>query len=166
MTFLDKGGIIISWGRSTGLFMGKLEITRGKEDKEEFQLPVRDISEDIQKAGLYCPGSLMKTTLLEDHPLTLGMLEEIGIFFRGRPVFASSIPSFDMDRRVIGKFPEKNILMSGYCEKQEAVGDKTNLVWLKKGKGQLVLFGFNPQFRASTPVAFKLLFNALLLPGI
>jgi hypothetical protein len=166
MTFLDKGGIIISWGRSTGLFMGKLEITRGKEDKEEFQLPVRDISEDIQKAGLYCPGSLMKTTLLEDHPLTLGMLEEIGIFFRGRPVFASSIPSFDMDRRVIGKFPEKNILMSGYCEKQEAVGDKTNLVWLKKGKGQLVLFGFNPQFRASTPVAFKLLFNALLLPEI
>ncbi len=166
MTFLDKGGNIISWGRSTGLFMGKLEITRGKDEKEEFQLPVQDISENIQKAGLYCPGSLVKTILLEDHPLTLGMPPEIGVFFRGRPVFATSIPSFDMDRRVIGKFPEKDILISGYCEKQEAVGDKTNLVWLKKGKGQLVLFGFNPQFRASTQAAFKLLFNALLLPKV
>ena len=166
MTFLDKGGIVISWGRSTGLFMGKLTITHGKDDKEEFQLPVRDISANIQKAGLFCPGSLMKTMLLADHPLTQGMPREIGVFFRGRPVFATSIPNFDMDRRVIGKFPEKDILMSGYCEKQESVGNKSNLVWLKKGKGQLVLFGFNPQFRASTEVAFKLLFNALLLPKL
>ncbi len=166
MTFIDKGGHIIAWGRSTGLFMGKLEITRGKDEKEEFQLPVRDVSENIQKAGLYCPGSLMKTILLKDHPVTFGLPNEIGVFFRGRPVFSTSIPSFDMDRRVIGKFSEKDILMSGYCEKQEVIGDKTNLVWLKKGKGQLVLFGFNPQFRASTSVAFKLLFNALLLPKI
>ena len=166
MTFLDKGGIIVSWGRSTGLFMGKLEIVRGKDDKEEFQLPVRDISENIQKAGLFCPGSLMKTVLRQDHPLTYGMPKEIGVFFRGRPVFTTSIPNFDMDRRVIGKFLERDILMSGYCEKQEKVGNKSNLVWLKKGKGQLVLFGFNPQFRASTQVAFKLLFNAVLLPKI
>ena len=71
-----------------------------------------------------------------------------------------------MDRRVIGKFPEKNILLSGYCEKQETVGDKTNLVWLRKGKGQIILFGFSPLFRASTQVAYKLLFNALLMQKI
>ena len=166
MTFLDKGGIIISWGRSTNLFIGNLEIVHGKDDKEEFRLPVQEISQQIEKEGLYCPGSMMRTLLLEDHPLTLGMEKQIGVFFRGKPVFSTSIPSFDMDRRVIGKFPEKDILLSGYCEKEESVGNKTNLVWLKKGKGQLVLFGFNPQFRASTPVAFKLLFNALLLPKI
>ena len=166
MTFLDKGGIIISWGRSTNLFIGNLEIVHGKDDKEEFRLPVQEISQQIEKEGLYCPGSMMRTLLLEDHPLTLGMEKQIGVFFRGKPVFSTSIPSFDMDRRVIGKFPEKDILLSGYCEKEESVGNKTNLVWLKKGTGQLVLFGFNPQFRASTPVAFKLLFNALLLPKI
>jgi hypothetical protein len=71
-----------------------------------------------------------------------------------------------MDRRVIGRFPEKEILMSGYCEKQETLADKTNLVWLKKGKGQAVLFAFSPIFRASAQAAYKLFFNALLLPKI
>ncbi|UCG27060.1 MAG: hypothetical protein JSV24_08785, partial [Bacteroidales bacterium] len=71
-----------------------------------------------------------------------------------------------MDRRVIAKFPEKNILMSGYSEKEETLGNKTAMIWLKKGKGQLVLFGFNPQFRASTQCTFKLLFNSLLLTKI
>ncbi len=164
--FLDSGGTILSWGSSTPLFIGKLEIPRGKEEKEEFQLPVEDVSERMQKAGLYCPGSLLKILLLEDHPLTLGLPREIGVIFNGRPVFSTSIPIFDMDRRVIGKFPEKNILMSGYCEKQELLGDKTGLVWLKKGKGQVVLFAFSPIFRASTQAAYKLLFNALLLPKI
>jgi len=166
MAFLDNGGTLISWGGSTPLFIGKLEIVRGKEDKEEFQLPVQDISENLQKSGLYCPSSLLKILLLEDHPLTLGLPREIGVIFNGKPVFTTSVPIFDMDRRVIGKFPEKNILMSGYCEKQETLGDKTNLVWLKKGKGQIVLFGFSPLFRASTQAAYKLLFNALLLPKI
>jgi len=166
MAFLDAGGTILSWGASTSLFIGKLEIPRGKEEKEEFQLPVQDISEGLQKSGLYCPGALLRILLLEEHPLTYGLPHEIGVVFNGNPVFTTSVPIFDMDRRVIARFPEKNILMSGYCEKQELVGDKTCLVWLKKGKGQLVLFGFSPIFRASTQAAYKLLFNALLLPKI
>ena len=78
-------------------------------------------------------------------------------------MFTTSLPRFDMDRRVIATFPEKNILLSGYGEKAEKVGNKTAMVWLKKGKGQLVLYTFGPQFRASTQVSYKLLFNALLL---
>ncbi len=163
MTFLDKGGIILSWGRSSDLFMGPLEIKRGKDKKEEFQLPVRNIAEQVKKQGLYCPGSLLKIKLLQDHPLTYGMEKEAGVFYRGRPLYATSIPSFDMDRRVIATFPEKDILMSGYCQNADKLGNKTVMVWLKKGKGQLVLMGFNPQFRASTQGTFKLLFNSLLL---
>ncbi|MCX7973170.1 MAG: M14 family metallopeptidase [Candidatus Aminicenantes bacterium] len=207
MMFLDAGGIIISWGASTSLFLGKLEIPRpkistinkeekakvekkeekkeegmrleegGKEkaeektkeeskEKEEFQLPVKDEAEALQKAGLYCPASLLRIILTPDHPLTLGLPLEIGILFTGRPIFQTSIPLFDMDRRVIGRFPEKEILLSGYAEKIEKLGNKVNLVWLKKGKGQLVLFAFSPIFRASTQATYKLLFNALLLSKI
>ncbi len=164
MTFLDRGGIIISWGQSTELFMGRLEIARGKEEKEEFQFPVRNMAENLNKSGLNCPGSLMKVLVTSDQPLTMGMPDNVGIFYRGRPVFATSVPGMaDLDRRVIARFPEKDILMSGYCEKEELLAQKTAAVWLRKGKGQLVLFAFCPQFRGSTMACYKLLFNAILL---
>jgi len=91
------------------------------------------------------------------------MPSEAGVFSRGRPVFRTSVPGFDMDRRVIAKHPEKDILMSGYAGKEELLSKQSVMIWMEKGEGQLVLFGFNPQFRASTQSSFKLLFNAILL---
>lgn len=163
MTFIDKGGIVLSWGGSTALFEGTLKIKREKET-ESFSLPYRNIGRNLQREGLYCPGSLVKIKLKQDHPLTYGLPEEIGVFFRGNYVFRTSVPRFDMDRRAIATFPEKDILMSGYIEKEEKLSNKTVMVWLQKGKGQFVLYGFGPQFRASTQGAYKLLFNGLLLP--
>ena len=163
MTFLDDGGIIISWGRSTELFTSTLKIKHSKEDIEEFQLPVRNISSQVKEKDFYCPGSWMQLNLTDESPITIGMKDKTGIFYRGRPVFSTSVPRFDMDRRVIGKFPEKEILISGFAENEEAIGNKSALVWLKKGKGQLVLFAFQPQFRASTAATYKLLFNSILL---
>ena len=162
MTFSNQGGIILAWGRSVNLFEGILKIKQ-KDEEEEFQLPFRDISPDLIKSGLYVPGSLVKVNLIGDHPLTLGMPESIGVFSRGRPIFRTSIPMFDMDRRVIGTYPEKDLLMSGYAANEEKMGNRAAMIWMKKGKGQFVFYGFNPQFRASTQTSFKLLFNAILL---
>jgi hypothetical protein len=166
MTFLDNGGIIVSWGRSTELFNTNLKIKLDDDNSEEFRLPFNDISGQLSKKGLYCPGSFVKVNLKKNHSLTLGMDKSTGIFYRGKPVFSTSIPKFDMDRRVIATFPEKDILLSGYIENGEKLGNKTAMVWLRKGKGQLVLMAFNPQFRASTQGTFKLLFNSLLLKKI
>jgi hypothetical protein len=165
MSFSDQGGIIITWGRSAKLFEGMLKIKK-KEGEEEFSLPFRDISASLSKAGLYIPGSLVRVNLAEGHPLTLGMPESIGVFSRGRPVFSTSVPMFDMDRRVIGTYPEKEVLMSGYAAEEEKMGNKAALIWMKKGKGQFVLFGFGPQSRASTQASYKLLFNSILLEKI
>lgn len=165
MAFIDNGGIIISWGRSAKLFMETLKIPLGDEKKEEFQLPARDLTKDIKKAGFYCPRSLMKAKLA-DHPLTFGMEKETGVFFNGSLVFSTSLPRFDMDRRIIASFPEKDILLSGYCEQEEKVANKAVMAWFKKGKGQFVLFGFNPQFRASTHGTYKLIFNSIMLEKI
>jgi hypothetical protein len=165
MTFSDGGGSIISWGQSARLFEGMLKIKKG-DVEEEFSLPFRDLSPDLAKGGLYIPGSLVKVNLIEDHPLTLGMPSSIGVFSRGRPVFTTSVPKFDMDRRVIGAYPEKDILISGYASGEEKMGNRAAMIWMKKGKGQFVLFGFGPQFRTSTQTSYKLLFNAILLDQV
>jgi len=162
LRFIDQGGRVVAWGRSANLFEGSLELGEVPE-KEIFQLPFRDISETLKKKGLYCPGSLIQINLKQDHPLTSGMPSSIGVFYRGRPAFTTSVPGFNMDRRVIAAIPEKPVLLSGYCEKEQLLEQKTMVVWIRKNKGQLVLFGFNPQFRGSTQAAYKLIFNAILL---
>jgi hypothetical protein len=65
---------------------------------------------------------------------------------------------------VIATYPEGDILLSGYIEGEEQLAGKPAMVWLRSGRGQLVLFGFNPHYRASMAATYKLLFNALLLP--
>ncbi len=161
--FINDGGTVVSWGGSTGLFEGPLSFEKEKDEKEEFQFPVNDIAGQLKKDGLFCPGTLIRLKLAQNHPLTAGMPEETGIFFQGENVFMSRVPAFDVDRRVIGTVPEENIVMSGYCEKPEMIGNKALMLWLSKGKGQLVLMGFSPQFRASTHATYKLLFNSILL---
>jgi hypothetical protein len=162
MLFINEGGKVLSWGQSVDLFTGMLEITVG-ESKEEFMLPFTNAGDKARSEGLLVPGSLVRITLKQDHPLTWGMPAETGVFYRGNPLLQTSVPRFDMDRRVIGTFSEKNILMSGYIEKEELLSEKPAMIWIKKGKGQLILYSFNPQFRASTQATYKLLFNALFL---
>jgi len=162
LKFMDHGGTILSWGGSTELFEGLQTIDEG-DGKEEFTLPFRDQSAELQSQGLYVAGALLKIKLIPDHPLTYGIPDEIGVFSRGRPVFATSVPQFDMDRRVIATYASKDVLMSGFTSKPDVIADKSAVVWIKKGQGQLVVFGFNPHFRASTQASFKLFFNGLLM---
>ncbi|MFO7827551.1 MAG: M14 family metallopeptidase [Bacteroidales bacterium] len=162
LRYIHNGGKAVAWRNAAELFSGVQSFTLDK-NKEEFEFPVKDVSKSLIKKGFSSPGSLLKINLKTDHPITYGMPEEVGVFHRSSPVFTTWQPYFDVDRRVIASFPEKDILLSGYAENDEKLAGKSSIVWLKKGKGQVVLFSFNPQFRASTPGTYKLLFNAILL---
>jgi hypothetical protein len=160
LDFMENGGKLVSWGRSTELFFGLMS---PGNDKQDFRFPVQDISQRLQRDGFDCPGSFLKIHLLEEHPLTYGLPSEIGVFHRNSPVLATSFPTFDMDRRVIGMFPEDtDLLLSGYARKEELLERQPAIVWLQKGKGEAVLFSFVPNFRGSTPVSNKLIFNSLM----
>ncbi|HPC82263.1 MAG TPA: M14 family zinc carboxypeptidase [Thermoanaerobaculaceae bacterium] len=166
MAFFDGGGVILAWGRSCGLFLDVLEIKRGKGVTEDFRLPVADVGEELAGKGLDVTGSWLRVNVLQDHPLTWGMPPESGVFSRGNPVLRTSLPGPDTDRRVLASFPERDILLSGHLEGEKLLANTVAAVWTRKGKGQLVLYAFAPQFRASTPATYKLLFNALLLPRL
>ncbi len=162
VSFIHHGGVVLSWARSTELFLGDLSFERDGE-KENFRFPVRNIAGNLSNRGFDITGSLLKVNLRKDHPVTLGMPPETGVFHRGNPIFATSLPQFDIDRRVIASFPEDGALMSGFAKNEDLLSRQAALVWLKKGDGQLLLYSFSPLFRASTGGTYKLLFNGLLL---
>jgi hypothetical protein len=163
LIFIENGGRVISWRSSTDLFTGNLVLEKEKDNKEEFRLPFQNISSDLSKQGLNVTGSFLRIDLKPDHPLTYGMPSKTGIFHRGNPVFDTSFPGFGMDRRVIGSFSDQDILISGFAENDKLLAGKPALLWLKKGKGEMVMFAFAPQFRGSTNANFKLLFNSILM---
>lgn len=163
LKFIHDGGKVLAWGQSTELFMGVQEIEYGKDNKEEFTLPVTDVSKTLAKNGLEAIGCHVRVNAIKNHPLTYGMPNSFPIYFTGSPVFETSIPYFDTDRRVILSFPEGDPKVSGYVKNGELLESRAALVCVKKNQGQLILFGFNPQFRGQTTGTFKLLFNALLL---
>lgn len=161
MEYLDQGGKIVSWGQSTKLFMGKHTI--GKEDnKEQFKLPVDDVSEKLKNEGFYCPGTLINVDVETNMQFTKGLPDQIGVFYRGDPVFKTSIPIFDMNRRVLGSFTKEETLLSGYAKNVELLEEEPAMVWIKKGRGEMILFSFGPQFRAAVPSNYKLIFNSIL----
>jgi hypothetical protein len=165
VAFLSNGGTIVSWRRSTGLFTGDLTIGEG-DDQKHVSLPVRDLSEPARKHGLLVPGAFLAVDVRTDHPLAWGMPASAGIFSRGTPVLGTTIPIFDTDRRVVVEYAKQDLLLSGYAEHPEELAGKPAAIWIAKAEGQLVLLTFNPQFRASTPITYKLLCNALLLPPL
>jgi len=161
-SFIENGGTVVSWGESTELFTEGLAPPSGEEDGETIELPVSEITEDLR--GVSVPGAFLAVDFIVDHPLTWGMPQQSGAFSRGTPVFATSIPTLDTDRRVIATYPDRDLLISGFLEGEKELQNRPVIVWVRAGKGQLVLFGIRPQFRGSTPATFKLVFNALLLP--
>lgn len=162
LSFIDNGGIIVSWGASTALFEGILTI-KGSGSTEEFNLPFRNDADRLSKKGLKCPGALLRMSVKPNHPITWGVPSDVGIYYNARTAFTTSIPNLDMDRKVLGYFEEDNLLMSGFISGEKNLFNRSALIWIKKGKGQFVFFAFNPVFRASVPLNYKILYNALLI---
>jgi hypothetical protein len=164
--FITGGGMVVSWGRSTALFTEGLPLPNSDEEKESetYELPVRGVMDDLE--GVEVPGAFLAVDFIQDHPLTWGMPEKAGVLSYGTEVFGTSIPVLDTDRRVIGVYPERDLLLSGYLEGEKALQNRPAMVWVRADKGQLVLFCFEPLHRGSTPATFKLIFNALLVPPV
>lgn len=162
MEFVHKGGNVVSWGSSTDLFMGPMKISIGKEE-EDFSLPISNIAAQLKKKGLKVSGSSATLDVTLNHPLTYGLEKTAIVFYRGNPVFQTRQPGFDLDRRVIARFPKDDICPSGFMENEELLAKLPAVVWIKKGEGQMAFFAFSPQFRSSTSGVYKFLFNALLL---
>ena len=150
--FVEAGGTLIAMDSASDLFIGN------------FGLPVANVLKDVDRKDFFCPGSILRMEYDVNHPVAFGMDEESVAFFAQSPAF-KIIPNFRVEARVLAKYPEKQLLMSGFLLGESKIADKAAIVEIPIGKGRVVLIGFDAVNRTQAHATFKVLFNAILYGG-
>jgi hypothetical protein len=154
--WVREGGTAVALNRSTGYLIKLLD------------LPVRDVINRLPRESFDCPGTMLRIEVDTSHPLGFGMRAEEAGYFDSSPAFATKVPDGRFQRHVVARLPEQrqDILVSGYLVGADRLARRAVVVELEIGKGRVVLIGFKPQNRAQPHRTFKLLLNALFLPGL
>jgi hypothetical protein len=109
----------------------------------------------------FAPGSLLRVQWDTSHPVASGMPDETAIFYARSPVLEVLPDARDV--RVIARYPDEYILLSGYAQGEDRIAGHAAAVEARVGEGRVVMFAFRPQHRAQPHQTFKPLFNALYL---
>ena len=141
----------------------------------QFGLPVRNVVKNTSSHQFFIPGSLIRTSFNTRHPLAFGMQEESAVSFQRSRAFETvrltgkgeggreevvAAPAPDV--QVIATYADDDLLMSGWALGEDKhIAGKAAMLNVKLGDGNVVLFGFRPQFRGQPGGTYKLLFNAL-----
>lgn len=154
--FVEQGGTLVTLAGA------------GDFAAEEFNLPVRNTLARAKAEDFSCPGSLLRLNLDNTHPIAWGMPGEVAAFVDDGIAYQTSIPGSEMDRSVIGWYPDdaEDILLSGWIRGADKLQRKSAVVSFTQGKGKIVMLGFRVQQRAQTEGTFKLLFNSLYWAGM
>jgi hypothetical protein len=149
--FVEDGGTLVTLASAGDLVI------------DEFNMPVRNTLARVKAEEFSCPGSLLRLTLDTTNPIAWGMPSEVAAFVDQGIAYQTSIPGSEMERSVIGWYPEdaEDILLSGWIRGADKLQRKAAVVSFAQGKGKIVMLGFRVQQRAQTEGTFKLLFNSL-----
>ncbi|MEZ5418226.1 MAG: hypothetical protein R2708_12885 [Vicinamibacterales bacterium] len=61
----------------------------------------------------------------------------------------------------MSRYPRQNVLASGWLLGEEYLKDQANILSFRIGKGSVVTFGSQIDFRAQPRATYKLIFNAM-----
>ena len=149
--FVEQGGTLVTLNNASDFAI------------EQFDLPLRDISDGLKRTEFYCPGSILRTILDTTHPIAAGMPRESIAWVEDSPVFEiKSDPSALARVKIIARYPDSGTpLLSGWLLGAERIRGKAALVEVGIGRGRVYLFGFRPQYRGQSLATYPLLFNAI-----
>jgi hypothetical protein len=108
----------------------------------------------------YCPGSLLMNEFDPSNPVAWGMPERWPVFFEGDDAFRLR-PAFGVETAVAARYPREDILASGWLLGEEYLRDQANVVSFRIGRGFVVTYGTQIDFRTQPRATFRLLFNAI-----
>ena len=141
----------------------------------QFGLPVKNVVEGVASKSFFIPGSLIRAVVDTEHPLAYGMQDTVAASFSHSRAFEAIQQERkgeggkeDIEKTpappvsVVAHYARKDLLMSGWeLGAEKHIGGKGALVQVRLGEGQVILFGFRPQFRGQPRGTYKLIFNAL-----
>jgi hypothetical protein len=126
--------------------------------KEMFDLGISDVTASLPNTGFYIPGSILRLELEPDSELTLGLRDEVAAWYwRSSKAFEVDDPRV----RVAARYASGDPLLSGWMLGGQHVAGRPAVLEADVGEGSLVLFGFQPNYRAQTVATWPLLFNAI-----
>jgi hypothetical protein len=165
--FVREGGTLVAFDTASDLAIQFFPLSvrnvvrRDTSSSESFD------AEETSSATFYAPGSLIRLTVDNTHPLALGMPKETIAMTSGGSAFDITLTKEhnqgEREIRSVARFASKDLLASGWVSGESVVLGRHALLEAKYGQGRVVLFGFRPQFRGQTFATFKLLLNAVYL---
>lgn len=154
--FLEAGGTVVTIGSSTSLAR-----LLGLPVRDHLVERARGIERPLSRDVFYIPGSLLRISVDNRHPLAFGAPETVDVFFDDSPVFAIRPSRSAGDLRSVGWFDGPISLRSGWAWGQHYLDGGTAIGEAKVGLGTLVLLGPEVTFRAQPHGTFRFVFNAI-----
>ena len=108
----------------------------------------------------YVPGSILRIVLDTTQAIADGLPGQGIAWFEDGPAFDVRDPS---RVRVVARYPAQpgEILLSGWMIGGANLAGKAALVEVRYGRGRVILFGFQPQYRGQSLATLPLFFNAI-----
>jgi len=161
--FVEQGGTLITLDAASDYAI------------QQFGLPVSNVISRLSSKQFFIPGSLVRANVDTNQPLGYGVQPEIAASFSRSRAFKMVLMSRKgeggnektkmapkPDVTTIVRYADKDILMSGWAKGQNKyLKGKAAMMKVGLGQGEVILFGFRPQFRGQPRASYKLLFNAI-----
>ena len=142
--FVSDGGILVAWDGAARYAVDHLKV------------PAKNVLDGLSHSDYFVPGSLLTVLLDDNHPIAYGMAPRAAAMVVGGPAFETDVGD------VVGRYPlDEDPLLSGWLVGADKIQGRAALVTVPMGRGEAVLMGFRPHFRAQTRGTYKILFNSL-----
>jgi len=148
--FVEEGGTVIALGRSSSLLM------------DELGAPFSDSLRGVEREQFFCPGSILRVLVDNTHPIGYGMNEEAGAYFINSMALEPFQSLSAVHSSVVVRFPNSDLLMSGWLKGRSYLYNKVGLAEVRLGKGRMILMPLRVQHRGQSYGTFKFLFNSIL----
>ncbi len=174
---LVKGAALWAAEKSVGLLASKQvkkvvksepEPEKKPVEKGEKPAPAAESKPDGEKPEETpdpVPGAFLRASVYDDHFVTFGSPGEIYPLINTDLILSPLKPT---DGRNLVNFAARDLLVSGFCWPQtlELMAGKPLVLYQSLGRGHVVGFADDPNYRAMTPVTQRFFLNAVFLgPG-